>query len=62
MPKSRVIALVLAGTGLGYILVQFLGMSLGWSQRTLGFFDLVALALFGWALVNAFMLWRSRQD
>jgi hypothetical protein len=54
--------LIIAGTAVAYVGVQFIGASLGWSTRTLGLFDLAALAVFGWALVSAFMTWRARRD
>ncbi|MEM7470835.1 MAG: DUF5337 family protein [Pseudomonadota bacterium] len=56
------LALLIAGTGIAYIGVQIIGVSLGWSARVMGFFDLATLAVFGWALVSAIMIWRSRQD
>ena len=60
--QGRWLALVIAGTAAAYVGVQLLGGSLGWSMRTLGFFDLAALAVFGWALVRAFLIWRKRRD
>lgn len=60
--RGRVLALIIAGTAVIYVGVQILGASLGWSTRTMGLFDLAALAVFGWALVSAFMAWRARQD
>lgn len=59
--RGQVIALVIAGTGLGWVLVLALGDTLGWSQRTLAFFDLAALAGFTMALWLLYGLWRSRQ-
>ncbi len=60
--RGRQLALIIAGTAVAYVGVQFIGASLGWSTRTLGLFDLAALAVFGWALVSAFMTWRARRD
>ncbi len=60
--QGRRLAVLIAGTGVAYIGVQIIGISLGWSARVMGFFDLVTLAIFGWALVSAFMIWRSRQE
>ncbi len=59
--RGQVIALVIAGTGLSWVLVLALGDTLGWSQRTLAFFDLAALAGFTMALWLLYGLWRSRQ-
>jgi len=60
--QGRQLALIIAGTAAAYVGVQILGSSFGWSMRILGFFDLAALAVFGWALVRAFMIWRKRRD
>ncbi|MEM9434534.1 MAG: DUF5337 domain-containing protein [Pseudomonadota bacterium] len=61
-PRGRIIALVIAATGLAYIGVQAFGSIYGWSNRTMAFFDLVALALFAWALIETFLIWRRRQS
>lgn len=60
--KGRRLALIIAGTAVIYVGVQLIGASNGWSMRTMGLFDLAALAVFGWALVSAFLAWRARQD
>ena len=61
MPRGRMIALIIAATGVMYVGLQLLGAQLGWSNRTMALFDLTALAIFGWALVSAFLIWRKRQ-
>lgn len=53
---------MIAATGLAYIGVQAFGSIYGWSNRTMAFFDLVALALFAWALIETFLIWRRRQS
>lgn len=58
---GRRTALVLAGTGVFWIVMTFLGSKFGWSNRTRALFDLFALAGFGWALFSTFALWRARQ-
>jgi len=60
--RGRVIALLIAGIGLGYVGILALGDSLGWSQRVLAFFDLAALAGFGMALWLIYGLWRSSRN
>ncbi|PTX05400.1 DUF5337 domain-containing protein [Pararhodobacter aggregans] len=60
--RGRVISLVIAGTGLVWLAALALGDTLGWSQRTLAFFDLAALAGFTMALWLLFGLWRARQN
>ncbi|MCC0077233.1 MAG: DUF5337 domain-containing protein [Rhodobacter sp.] len=57
--RGRTIALVIAGTSLTWILVLAIGDTMGWSQRTLALFDMIALAGFAFALWLLFGLWRS---
>ena len=57
---GRRLALVIAGTGLFWVLVNLIGAEYGWSNRARAFFDLVALAGFGWAFWIAIGLWRRR--
>ena len=56
------LALVIAGTGLAWVLANMLGAHFGWSARTRALFDLIALAGFAWAIVVAIGIWRQRQD
>ncbi|MFK7875135.1 MAG: DUF5337 domain-containing protein [Paracoccaceae bacterium] len=59
---GRRLALVIAGTGILWVLANLIGSEYGWSPRTQGLFDLVALAGFGAALFIAIGLWRARKD
>ena len=59
--RGRVIALVIAGTGLLWIIATALGVALDWSQRTRALFDLAALGGFAMAIWMIFGLWRDRQ-
>ena len=59
---GRRTALVLAGTGVFWIVMTFLGSKFGWSNRTRALFDLFALAGFGWALWMTIDIWRKRQN
>ncbi|MDX8352331.1 DUF5337 domain-containing protein [Cognatiyoonia sp. IB215182] len=56
------VALILAGTGALWVLMNLIGAEYGWSNRTRAFFDLAALAGFGFALWQTYRLWRARQD
>jgi len=56
------VALLMAGTGVFWILVTLIGSEYGWSLRTRAFFDLAALAGFGFALWQTYKLWRARRD
>ena len=60
--KGRRLALLIAGTAIAYVGVQLIGAQLEWSNRAMALFDLAALAVFGWALFSAFLIWRSRQN
>ena len=59
---GRRLALLIAGTGLVWLLANLIGSEYGWSNRARAFFDLAALAGFGVALVMAIGLWRARKD
>ncbi len=56
------VALLVAGTGVFWIMVTLIGAEYGWSVRTRSFFDLAALAGFGFALWQTYQLWRARQN
>lgn len=56
------VALILAGTGVMWIIATWAGSEFGWSIRARAFFDLAALAGFGFALWQTFQLWRRRQN
>jgi threonine/homoserine/homoserine lactone efflux protein len=60
--RGRVIALVIAGTGLFWIAATVLGQSMGLSQRSRAFLDLVAGAGFIWAIWMIYGLYRDRRD
>lgn len=59
--RGRLIAKVLAGTGVVYILVQLIAAQYQWPHRIMALFDLATLAIFGWALWMTWTLWRERQ-
>ncbi len=56
------IALIIAGTGVLWILATLLGAEYGWPNRLRALFDLMALAGFGFALWQTITLWRARQN
>ena len=56
------LALVIAGTAAVYLVIQVIGYSLSWSPRVMGFFDLATLAIFGWAFLSAWMIWRKSRN
>ncbi|MEP4197365.1 MAG: DUF5337 domain-containing protein [Aliishimia sp.] len=57
---GRRLSLVIAGTGIIWVLANLIGSEYGWSNRTMAFFDLLALTGFGVALWIAIGLWRTR--
>ena len=59
--KGRVTALVIAATGVFWILASLIGAEMGWSMRTRALFDLIALAGFILAIVMIYQIWRARQ-
>ena len=59
--KGRMAALVIAGTGIFWILATIIGGSLALDQRVRALFDLMALGGFVFALVLIHQLWRARQ-
>ncbi|MBE0413188.1 DUF5337 domain-containing protein [Yoonia sp.] len=59
---GRRIALTVAGTGVFWIMASLIGSEYNWLNRTRAFFDLAALAGFGFALWQTFQLWRARQN
>lgn len=59
--RKRGIALVIAGTGIVWVLANALGAALDWSQRARAFFDLAAGAGFLWAFWMMYGLWRASQ-
>ena len=55
------VALILAGTGVFWVLATALAAEYAWPQRVIALFDLAALAGFGFGLFKTYQLWRARQ-
>ncbi|MDR9394193.1 DUF5337 domain-containing protein [Roseovarius sp. SYSU LYC5161] len=60
--KGRFTAIVIAGTGVFWILATLIGGELELSNRIRALFDMLALAGFIWALVLTYQIWRARRD
>lgn len=60
--RGRVIALVIAGTGLFWIAATIIGQALALDQRLRAFLDLVAGAGFIWSIWMIYGLWRDRRE
>ncbi len=59
--KSRRAALAIAGTMLGWMLLQLIGGQYNWPLKYTLLVDLFALAGFIWALAVVFQIWRARR-
>lgn len=59
--KGRIAALVIAGTGLFWILATLIGGYMGLDNRVRALFDLIALAGFILAIAMIYQIWRARQ-
>ncbi len=58
--QSRTVALVIAATGILWMVANAIGPEIGLDPSYAILFDLAALAAFFWALVVAWRLWRVR--
>lgn len=59
--RTRIIALVITGTMILWMAVQWLGKEIGLAGRYALLFDFAAIAALVWALVNVYWIWRARQ-
>jgi len=59
--QARMVALVMAGTMLLWLGLQFAGSRLNWAEKYAYLFDLAAIAAFVWSLAVTFRLWRRRR-
>jgi len=59
---ARRASLVIAGTGVFWIIGLLAGRALGLETRFLALIDLAALAGFVWAMWLIYQTWRARQD
>ncbi|WP_435138003.1 DUF5337 domain-containing protein [Pseudopelagicola sp. nBUS_19] len=59
--KARVIALIIAGTIVFWIVAQLIAKQVGLPGRYAFLFDFAAIAALIWALVNIYQIWRARQ-
>ena len=60
--QGRMVALVIVGTTVLWLLAQLIGPELGLAGRFAFLFDLFALAAFLWAFIVTFGIWRRRKD
>ena len=60
--QGRLAAVVIAGTMVLWLVLQWLGGRLGLPERYVFLLDLFALAGFLWALIVTWQIWRKRRD
>lgn len=59
--QARRAGLAIAGTMLGWMLLQLIGAEYDWPPKYALLIDLFALAGFIWALAVVFQIWRARR-
>ena len=60
--KGRMVALVIAGAMVLWLLAQWFGPQLGLAGRFAFLIDFAAMAAFVWAFVVALQIWRARRE
>ena len=60
--QGRLIALVIAGATLVWLVLGEVGRQYNWDGRYAILIDLAVMAAYVWALVGAWMLWRKRRE
>ena len=60
--QGRMVALVIAGSMLVWIVAQWLGPQLGLPGRFTFLIDFAVLAALVWSMVVTYQIWRKRQD
>ena len=60
--QGKLVALVIAGTMLLWMVAQWVGGEIGLEARYVFLFDLAALAAFIWAFYVTYQIWRKRRD
>ena len=60
--KGRQLAIVSVVAAVAFMAIEFLGATFGWPNTVMGLLELSVAAVFVWIMVNAYMLWRDRQN
>lgn len=60
--RGRIVALIIAGTMLLWLVAQWIGPAMGLPGRYALLFDLAALAALIWAMFNIYQMRRARRD
>jgi hypothetical protein len=59
--QARMVAFVIAGTMISWMVAQYVGGRLGLEARFVFLVDFAALAAFTWAMVVTYQIWRQRR-
>lgn len=60
--QARLVALVIAGTLVVWLAVQWIGREMGWGPRFAFLFDFAAIGGFVWALIVTWRIWRATRQ
>lgn len=60
--KGRMVALVIAGAMVFWIVAQWIGPQLGMPGRFALLIDFAVLAALVWSMIVTYQIWRARQD
>ena len=60
--KGRIVALVIAGAMVAWLVLQWVGQQMGWPARFAFLMDFAALGALVWALVVSLQIRRARRD
>jgi hypothetical protein len=60
--KKRRLAVVSITAAIAFMAIEFAGATYGWSNRVMSFLELGIAAIFIWVMIEAYKLWRTRQD
>lgn len=60
--KARLVAVVIAVTMVLWMGAQWFGGQIGMQTKYAFLFDLATMAVFIWAMINTYQIWRMRRD
>ncbi|PTX56561.1 hypothetical protein C8N43_1220 [Litoreibacter ponti] len=60
--KGRKLAIMMIAAAAAFMAVEFAGATFGWSNQIMGLLELGIAAVFVWVMIEAYRLWRSRDQ
>lgn len=60
--KKRRLSVVCVIAAIAFMVIEFAGATFGWPNRVMGLLELGIIAMFVWVMIEAYKLWRTRQD